>query len=149
MNALTHIDHEGNLTMVDVGGKPVQCRIARATGRISLAPQTMDLIQKTLIKKGDVIAAARIAGIQAAKQTAHLIPLCHPLITDAIFVTPAIQKDGIEIEAEVRCTGRTGAEMEALTAVSIALLTIYDMCKAVDHTMVIGSVRLVHKEKLG
>ncbi len=149
MNALTHVDGEGRLSMVDVGGKPIQVRVARASGRITLAAHTLELIRGALIKKGDVLVAAQIAGIQAAKQTAHLIPLCHPLITDAIQVAPSLREDGIEVTAEVRCTGRTGAEMEALTAVGIALLTIYDMCKAVDQTMVIGDIRLLFKEKSG
>ncbi len=149
MNALTHVDGEGRLSMVDVGGKPIQVRVARASGRITLAAHTLELIRGALIKKGDVLAAAQIAGIQAAKQTAHLIPLCHPLITDSIRVTPNLREDGVEVTAEVRCTGRTGAEMEALTAVGIALLTIYDMCKAVDKTMVIGEIRLLFKEKSG
>jgi cyclic pyranopterin phosphate synthase len=133
--------------MVDVGDKVVQRRTARASGRIALAPATVDLIRENQIKKGDVLTVAQIAGIQAAKRTADLIPLCHPLVLDSIHVEMELCEDGVTATSEVRCDGRTGVEMEALMAVSVALLTIYDMCKAVDKDMVIGEVRLIEKVK--
>jgi cyclic pyranopterin monophosphate synthase len=145
---LTHVDDAGKLTMVDIGAKPIQRRIAIAEGRIRLAAETLALIEKASIAKGDVIAAAEIAGIQAAKRAFELIPLCHPIATDSIKVRVVLTPDGADCRAEVTCTGRTGAEMEALTAVSVALLTIYDMCKAVDKAMIIENVHLVKKEKL-
>ncbi len=147
MNKLTHVDDSGRIRMVDVGKKPIRLRIAIAEGRITLSPETLDLIDRALIKKGDVMTAAEIAGIQAAKRTAELIPLCHPLITDHVSVSGTREETGIRIHAEVRCMGKTGAEMEALTAVTVALLTIYDMCKAVDKQMVIHEVHLIKKEK--
>jgi cyclic pyranopterin monophosphate synthase len=144
---LTHLDDQGRISMVDVGGKPIQSRLAHARGEIALADRTRQLISAALIKKGDALTTAEIAGIQAAKQTSGLIPLCHPLITDHIKVKAALTATGAVVDAEVRCHGRTGAEMEALTAVSVALLTIYDMCKAVDKKMVIHGIHLVRKEK--
>ena len=133
--------------MVDVGDKPKEQRIARATGLISLGSQTISLVREGLLKKGDVITVAEIAGIQAAKNTAQLIPLCHNLLLTKVEVTCRLEEEGIRAESMVKCTGQTGVEMEALTAVSIALLTVYDMCKAVDKEMVIKEVRLVSKEK--
>ncbi len=147
MDELSHVDEQGRARMVDVGGKTPQSRIARAAGIIELAPATRDLIRKNLIKKGDVLAVAQIAGIQAAKRTAELIPLCHPLVLDRIDVTLALTDEGVSAVSEVACVGRTGVEMEALTAVSAALLTVYDMCKAADKQMRIGNIILLEKIK--
>jgi cyclic pyranopterin monophosphate synthase len=144
---LSHTDAEGRARMVDVGQKPLQRRRAAATGRISLSPEALALVRQNQIKKGDVLGVAQIAGIQAAKRTAELIPLCHTLILDKIGVELRIVDDGVVVESEVMCVGRTGAEMEALTAASVALLTVYDMCKAVDKRMQIGGITLVLKEK--
>jgi len=147
MNSLSHVDDTGKATMVDVGDKPIQKRTAKARGTILLKPETLDLIRQNAVKKGDVPAVARIAGIQAAKQTPNLIPLCHTLILDHVDVSIELSDDRAVVTATVNCTGRTGAEMEALTAVTVALLTIYDMCKAVDNTMQIDNVRLLEKVK--
>lgn len=133
--------------MVDVSPKPDQLRTATASGHIALEDTTLKLIRENLMKKGDVMAVAEVAGIQAAKQTAALIPLCHPLMLTRVSVKCKIESGGIGATAEVKCTGPTGVEMEALTAVSVALLTIYDMCKAVDKNMIISEVRLVEKTK--
>ena len=133
--------------MVDVGAKPETVREAIARGFVALQPETLCLIRDSSIPKGDVFAAARVAGIMAAKRVHELIPLCHTLLLSSVDVTflPSPSPAGIHIESRVRTTGRTGAEMEALTAVSVAALTIYDMCKAVDKRMAIGDVRLVYK----
>ena len=147
MAQFSHIDDTGRARMVDVSPKTPQRRRARAQGRIDLAPMTVALIRENQIKKGDVLAVAQIAGIQAAKQTAHLIPLCHPLMLDVVTVELQVLDDGVVVESEVRCSGRTGVEMEALTAVSVALLTVYDMCKAVDQAMRIGGITLLEKVK--
>jgi cyclic pyranopterin phosphate synthase len=147
MTKLTHVDDQGRARMVDVGGKTPQLRIAKASGRIDLSPATIEQIEKNQMKKGDVLGVAQLAGIQAAKQTSQIIPLCHPLVIDKIGVSLKLEKDGVTAESEVRCHGRTGVEMEALTAVSAALLTVYDMCKAVDKNMHIGGIRLLSKEK--
>ncbi len=151
MPSFSHTDKDGKANMVDVGSKAVQQRTATASGFISLEPGTISLIKENQIKKGDVLTVAEIAGIQAAKQTSALIPLCHPLqITKAEVDTEIIDMTnsrGIRVKATVRCNGQTGVEMEALTAVSTALLTIYDMCKAVDKKMVITGIRLLEKEK--
>jgi cyclic pyranopterin phosphate synthase len=147
MKDLTHTDQEGKARMVDVGYKDVQDREARATGFITLSSETIDLIRKNLVKKGDVLTVAELAGIQAAKQTSGLIPLAHNIVLDKAGVMASIETDGIRVTSEVHCTGKTGVEMEALTAVSVALLTIYDMCKAVDTGMVLGEIRLVEKIK--
>ncbi len=147
-NFLTHFDEKGNTRMVDVGGKEETLRIAIARGYITARPETLRLIAEQKMKKGDVLEVARLAGIMAAKRTGELIPLCHPLALTSIRVELAIADDDrpcIEIEAEIQTIGRTGVEMEALTAVSVAALTVYDMCKAVDREMVIGNVRLVKK----
>lgn len=133
--------------MVDVGDKPEQLRIAVAEGFINLNKETIGLIRNNQIKKGDVLSISEFAGIQAAKQCSYLIPLCHPLILTKIEVNTEFEEKGVRVRAEVRCMGQTGVEMEALTAVNISLLTIYDMCKAVDKLMVIGDIRLVSKEK--
>jgi cyclic pyranopterin phosphate synthase len=147
MTKLTHVDDQGRARMVDVGSKTPQLRIAKASGRIDLSPATIEQIEKNQMKKGDVLGVAQLAGIQAAKQTSQIIPLCHPLVIDKIGVSLKLEKDGVTAESEVRCHGRTGVEMEALTAVSAALLTVYDMCKAVDKNMHIGGIRLLSKEK--
>lgn len=147
MEKLTHTDSEGNARMVDVGKKEIQLRIAKASGTIFLAPPTIKLISQNLMKKGDVLTVAEIAGIQAAKRTSELIPLCHNIPLSNVLVKASLVETGVTILSEVRCTATTGVEMEALTAVSVGLLTIYDMCKAVDKTMEIGVVKLVEKTK--
>jgi cyclic pyranopterin monophosphate synthase len=147
MDDLSHVDEQGRARMIDVGAKKPQRRYARATGSIELAPPTLDLVRKNRVKKGDVLAVAQIAGIQAAKRTAELIPLCHPLALDRIDVRLTIANEGVSAVSEVACVGRTGVEMEALCAVSAALLTVYDMCKAVDKQMRIGNIRLLEKVK--
>jgi cyclic pyranopterin phosphate synthase len=144
---LSHVDALGRANMVDVGDKPVQRRLARARGCIRMSNETVALIADNRMKKGDVLAVAQIAGMQAAKRTADLIPLCHPLILDHVAVRLELVDDGVTAVSEARCTGRTGAEMEALTAVSVALLTVYDMCKAVDGSMQIGDITLLEKTK--
>lgn len=144
---LTHIAADGRAQMVDVSAKPLSARTAVAEGRITLATETVALIRKNEIAKGDVIATARLAGIQAAKQTAHLIPLCHPLPLSDVQVDIELARDGANIRCTARTVAQTGVEMEALTGVSVALLTIYDMCKAVDKKMVIGEVKLLEKTK--
>lgn len=144
---LTHTDARGKARMVDVGSKPAQFRIAKAEGSILLGDETLKLIRENAIKKGDVLTVAQIAGIQAAKQTPLLIPLCHSLLLTKVEVQLVIVENGVNCSAEVHCNGQTGVEMEALTAVSVALLTVYDMCKAVDKSMVIGQVRLIEKTK--
>ncbi len=131
--------------MVDVSAKPVTAREAQAKGRVAMQPDTAALIRDGQAAKGDVLAAARIAGIMAAKKTGELIPLCHPLPLDSVSVELSVTADAVEIEATARTTGRTGVEMEALTAVSVAALTIYDMVKAVDKTMRIEAIRLTRK----
>jgi cyclic pyranopterin phosphate synthase len=146
-NKLTHTDSKGKAQMVDVGDKSTQKRTAIAEGKIFLRPETIRLIKENSIKKGDVLAVAKIAGIQAAKQTFNLIPLCHTLVLSKVDVQLKLRGDGVLAKSLVKCTGQTGVEMEALTAVSIALLTVYDMCKAVDKEMVIGEVSLIEKLK--
>jgi cyclic pyranopterin phosphate synthase len=147
MNQFSHLNNEGKANMVDVGGKPEQQRMAKASGFIQLQPETITLIKENLIKKGDVLTVAEIAGIQAAKETSRLIPLCHPLLLTKVEVKSKIKNDGILMESLVKCTGQTGVEMEALTAVSVSLLTIYDMCKAVDKQMKLSEIKLDLKEK--
>lgn len=147
MNSLSHIDDKGKANMVDISQKPDQVRTARAEGFIQLQPKTLELINQNQMKKGDVVAIAEFAGIQAAKETSSLIPLCHNIAITKADVKGTILKDGIKMESRLKCIGKTGIEMEALTAVSVALLTIYDMCKAVDKTMKISSVKLISKEK--
>jgi cyclic pyranopterin phosphate synthase len=149
MKRMTHVDAAGKARMVDVGAKPPQRRVARAAGRIALSRTARLQVARNRAKKGDVLAVAQIAGIQAAKRTAGLIPLCHPLAIDHVDVRLALTASGVDASAEVRCVGRTGVEMEALTAVSVALLAVYDMCKAVDRRMRIGPIRLLAKEKDG
>lgn len=147
MAELTHTDEEGRARMVDTGSKPVQQRIATATGHISLMSETLRLIKENLMKKGDVLTVAEIAGIQAAKKCGELIPLCHNITLDQVKVSLVIDARGVMATSTVRCTGRTGVEMEALTAVCTALLTVYDMCKSVDKTMIISDIKLINKEK--
>lgn len=147
MSELTHLDAQGRAQMVDVGGKEITERSARARAVVDMAPETLQLIAQGGHKKGDVLAVARIAGLQAAKKTADLIPLCHPLMLTSVNVDIELDVENHRaiIEAECRLAGRTGVEMEALTAASVAALTIYDMCKAVDRGMVIESVCLLEK----
>jgi len=145
MSRLTHLDSQGAARMVDVGGKPETARSAMATGRIRMSPEALTAVREGSGPKGDVLAAARIAGIMAAKKTGELIPLCHPLSLDAVQVDFAFEDDGVRATARASLTGRTGVEMEAMTATSIALLTIYDMAKALDKGMVIEEVRLLAK----
>ena len=147
MRRLTHIGADGRAQMVDVSAKPLSARTAVATGKIRLQPETLDLISNEQIAKGNVFASSRIAGIQAAKQTAHLIPLCHTLPLSEVKVDIVMSNDQAEVKCTARTVAQTGVEMEALTGVAVALLTIYDMCKAVDKKMVIGDVRLLKKTK--
>jgi cyclic pyranopterin phosphate synthase len=147
MKELTHTDKKGKAQMVDVGDKEVQTRIARASGTIGLSAEAIGLIRENLVKKGDVLTVAQIAGICAAKQTSSLIPLCHNIVLENVKVELTLGDEGIKAESDIRCTGKTGAEMEALTAVSIALLTVYDMCKAVDKKMTISNICLTEKIK--
>lgn len=144
---LTHIDEHGSARMVDVGDKAITQRIAVASGRIRMNPETLALIQSGDAKKGDVLAVARIAGIQAAKKCSDLIPLCHPLALNAVEVSFDIDEadNAVKIEAMCKVSGKTGVEMEALTAASVAALTIYDMCKAVDRGMQIDAIRVEKK----
>jgi cyclic pyranopterin phosphate synthase len=147
MSELSHIDANGKANMVDISHKPIQTRTAVAQGFIHLATQTITLIRSNLMKKGDVVTIAEIAGIMAAKKTSDLIPLCHPIQTTKVEVSTVVHDNCIEIKSFAKCLGQTGIEMEALTAVSIALLTVYDMCKAVDKSMVISSIKLIDKQK--
>lgn len=144
---LTHIDEAGAARMVDVSGKEATVRTARASGRVLVSPRVVELLRGEGVPKGDALATARIAGIMGAKRTPDLIPLCHPLALTSVKVElkadPA--RNAVDIEATCKLKGRTGVEMEALTAVSVAALTVYDMCKAVDRGMRIGNIRLVHK----
>jgi len=146
---LTHVDDDGNARMVDVGAKPESRRVAIASGWIQLKAETIELIRRNRIKKGDVLAVARVAGIMGAKQTANLIPLCHNVFLHRVDVDFEVRPDRIIITGRADCQSQTGVEMEALTAVSVAALAIYDMCKAVDRDMVIGDVHLVEKTKHG
>lgn len=146
MSKLSHLDDKGQARMVDVSEKDVTSRKAVAKGRVRLSAEALALIVEGKAPKGDVFATARLAGIMAAKKTADLIPLCHPLPLSAVNVDFTVEKEAIEITATVTVSGRTGVEMEALTAVSVAALTLYDMVKAVDKRMVIGDIRLVAKE---
>jgi cyclic pyranopterin phosphate synthase len=144
---LSHVDDEGRAVMVDVSGKPRVRRTATAAGKILMDAATVRLIRENLLKKGDALAVARVAGINAAKRTAELIPLCHNIRIDQVTVDFALADDGVEISAAAVCTESTGIEMEALTAVSVAALTLYDMCKAVDKGMRIIEIRLLEKTK--
>jgi len=142
---LSHINAAGQATMVDVGAKTATHREAVARGFIALQKETLQMLQQNALPKGNAIETARLAGIMAAKRTGELIPLCHPLGLDFVDVQIATQENGLAIEATAHCHGQTGVEMEALTAVGVAALTLYDMCKAVDKMMVIGEIRLVKK----
>jgi cyclic pyranopterin phosphate synthase len=143
----SHLDPAGRAKMVDVGSKPDQRRTAVAEGRLTCSPRTIGLLRARALPKGDVLTVAKIAGIQAAKATAQLIPLCHPLSLSHVEIEFTVEANGIGIRATARLTGKTGVEMEALTAVSVAALTLYDMCKAVDKSMSIGGIRVVKKTK--
>lgn len=147
MSKLSHIGDDNRPSMVDVSNKPPQKRTATARGNIKLEPNTLELIGENKIKKGNVLLTAELAGVQSAKKTSDLIPLCHPLLLSKIDVKAVAECDGVTVESTVICTGQTGVEMEALTAVSTALLTVYDMCKAVDKNMLIGGIVLVDKIK--
>jgi cyclic pyranopterin phosphate synthase len=144
---LTHLDQSGKANMVDVGEKPESRRTAVAEGFIYLQNETLQMIRENTVKKGDVLSIAEIAGIMAAKKTPELIPLCHQINLNKVEVRATIHETGVRITATAKCTGKTGVEMEALTAVSIGLLTIYDMCKAVDKTMKISDIVLLEKRK--
>lgn len=146
-NSFSHLDKRGKAKMVDVGNKPDQKRLAIAQGSIFLQQETIRQIRQNQMKKGDVLAVAKIAGIQAAKKTSELVPLCHPLLLTNIDLSFKIEKNRIKVESSIECRGKTGVEMEVLTAVSLALLTIYDMCKAVDKNMRIEQIFLVKKIK--
>jgi cyclic pyranopterin monophosphate synthase len=147
MERLTHIASDGGAQMVDVSAKPLSNRVAVAAGKIRLRPETLELISQDRIAKGNVFAVARIAGIHASKQTAQLILLCHNLTLSHVEVEIASLSNGVEVKCTARTTAQTGVEMEALTGVAVALLTIYDMCKAVDKEMVISEIRLIEKRK--
>lgn len=144
---LTHTDKEGRARMVDVGQKTPQKRTAEASGMIRMRTDTIRAVRENTVKKGDVLTVAQIAGIQAAKSTASLIPLCHTLSLEQVSVEFELHETGIRALCRVRCTGKTGVEMEALSGVTVALLTIYDMCKALDKDMILEGIRLVKKEK--
>lgn len=145
-NELSHFDEKGASRMVDVGDKPITHRMAKATARVVMQPATLDRIYQRGFTKGDVLEVARLAGIMAAKRTSELIPLCHPLALESVRVDfHASDGQTLGIEVEVHCTGKTGVEMEALTAVSVAALTVYDMCKAIDREMVIQQIALEEK----
>lgn len=147
MTRLTHFDAEGKAVMVDVSDKAETERVATARGSITMQPETLALITSGGVKKGDVLSVARLAGIMGAKRTPDLIPLCHPLALTSVKVDLTVDpaRNAVDITATCKLKGRTGVEMEALTAVAVAALTVYDMCKAVDRGMVIGEIRLVHK----
>ncbi len=145
MSKLTHLGEDGAARMVDVGGKPATARRAVASGRITMSAAALAAIRSGDVPKGDVLGTARIAGIMAAKRTGELIPLCHPLGLEAVEIEFAYEEDGLRVTAAASLTGKTGVEMEAMTAASVALLTIYDMAKAIDKGMVISQVRLIAK----
>ena len=147
MKSFSHISSDGHAQMVDVSGKPMRARTAVAKGKIKLQRKTLDLISKDRIAKGNVFATARLAGIQAAKQTPNLIPLCHTLPLGDVKIDIVTAREGAEVTCTARTVAQTGVEMEALTGVAVALLTIYDMCKAVDKKMQIADVRLIKKTK--
>ena len=147
MNKLSHTNKDGKANMVDIGHKPDQVRVAKAEGKIKLNPETVKLIRENEMKKGDVLTIAEIAGIQGGKKTSELIPLCHPLSITKMDVKAELVDDGVIVKSLAKCIGKTGIEMEALTAVNVALLTVYDMCKAVDKSMEIGKIKLVEKTK--
>ncbi|HKV49870.1 MAG TPA: cyclic pyranopterin monophosphate synthase MoaC [Gemmatimonadaceae bacterium] len=147
MKKLSHVDNSGQASMVDVSGKPVSQRFARATGSIRMKPDTLTAIQQNALVKGDVLGVAKIAGILAAKRTADLIPLCHPISLSDVQVTLALDESlpGVTCEATTRTAGQTGVEMEAITAVVVSLTTVYDMAKSIDRSMIITDIRLLEK----
>ena len=145
---LTHIDEKGKANMVDVAGKPQQTRMALAEGFIHLQTETVALIRENQMKKGDVLTVSEIAGIQAAKKTSELIPLCHPIMLTKVSVKATLKENGVHVSCMAKCIGQTGVEMEALTGVQMGLLTVYDMCKAVDKAMHIENVHLIKKIKI-
>ena len=147
MSDFTHFNEQGRAKMVDVGEKPISQRVAVAGARVLVNENTFSLIKSGGMKKGDVLTVAQIAGVMGAKRTPDIIPMCHPILMDGINLDLSLDEDrlSVEIKAEVRCDGRTGVEMEALSAVSIAALTVYDMCKAVQKDMVISDIRLISK----
>ncbi|MFP6873356.1 MAG: cyclic pyranopterin monophosphate synthase MoaC [Verrucomicrobiales bacterium] len=147
MEELSHVKSDGSVSMVDVSAKPEQVRAASARGFVRMSRETLRLVRENGIKKGDVLTVAKLAGISAAKQTSGLIPLCHPLPLSHVQVDCELREEGIEVLAIARTTGKTGVEMEALTAVSVAALTLYDMCKAADKSMVIEGIAVLSKEK--
>lgn len=147
MKKLSHVDADGKANMVDVGNKPNQVRTAKAEGKIFLEPETITAIKENKMKKGDVLTIAEVAGIQGGKRTSELIPLCHPLQITKLDVKATLESDGVAIKSFAKCNGQTGIEMEALTAASVALLTVYDMCKAIDKKMIIGEITLTEKTK--
>jgi cyclic pyranopterin phosphate synthase len=147
MSELSHTDDKGKANMVDVGSKPDQARTASAEGQIFMKKETIRLIKENQLIKGDVLTIAEIAGIQGGKKTSELIPLCHPLQITKLDVKTELNEDSVYVKSYAKCIGKTGIEMEALTAVQVALLTIYDMCKAVDNEMVMGEIRLLDKTK--
>lgn len=142
---LTHFNEQGRARMVDVSEKAVTYRTAKAAGRVRMNPETLEKVRQGSMAKGDVLAVAQVAGIMAAKRTWELIPMCHPLPLTSINITFVFQENALDIQAQVKCNGETGVEMEALTAVSAAALTVYDMCKAVQRDMVIDQIRLLEK----
>jgi len=147
MSDLSHVDRSGQARMVDVSAKETTERLARATGVISMSPQALAAVRKNEVEKGDVLAVARVAGVMAAKRTAELIPLCHPLMLTDVQVVAEIDDTipGIRVESTVRTAGKTGVEMEAIVAVSVTLVTVYDMCKSLDKSMVISEICLAEK----
>ncbi|MCD4732097.1 MAG: cyclic pyranopterin monophosphate synthase MoaC [Bacteroidales bacterium] len=147
MSELSHTNKKGKANMIDVGSKPDQIRTAVAEGKIFMKKGTVRLIKENQLKKGDVLTIAEIAGIQGGKKTSELIPLCHPLQITKLDVKTELVENGVIVKSYAKCIGKTGIEMEALTAVHVALLTVYDMCKAVDKEMVIGEIQLIEKNK--
>lgn len=147
MQKFSHTDTNGKARMVDIGEKPVQRRVATAEGFIRLNGSTVKLILENAMKKGNVLTLAEIAGIQASKRTSELIPLCHPLMLSFMEVKTSVEENGVRIRSTMTCAGQTGVEMEAITAVSVALITVYDMCKAIDKGMTIEDIHLVEKTK--
>ncbi len=145
MSKLTHLDETGAAAMVDISAKPETVREAHAEGRVSMSPQALTAVREGSVKKGDVLAVARVAGIMAAKKTSDLIPLCHPLALSKVAVDFEFEDGAVRVTAMARLTGQTGVEMEAITAASVALLTLYDMAKALDKNMVISGIRLLSK----
>ena len=147
MKKLSHVDRSGQARMVDVSAKEITERSARATGSISMSSEALEAVRKNAVEKGDVLAVARVAGVMAAKRTAELIPLCHPLLLTDVQVVATLDDrlPGVRVESTVRSAGKTGVEMEAIVAVTVTLVTVYDMCKSLDRSMVISDVRLMEK----